>query len=92
MSIFKWTMINLDTYTKYMHQELYEPTNSLKRLLFWDRGSTLVLCIIKNLKDMLSTCCAGPPVGQDRRREKKVPPKLWQVRPNSYSRGLDNPT
>jgi hypothetical protein len=33
-------MMNLDIDTKHMHQELYEPTNFIKQLLFWDGGST----------------------------------------------------
>ena len=44
-------MMNLDIDTKHMHQELYEPTNSLKRLLFWDGGSTnyFHVCIFREV-------------------------------------------
>jgi hypothetical protein len=33
-------MMNLDTYIKHIHQMLYEPTNLLQQILFWEREST----------------------------------------------------
>jgi hypothetical protein len=39
-----------------MHQELYEPTNSLKRLLFWDGGS-IQKCVHKLCQTIHPTVC-----------------------------------
>jgi hypothetical protein len=39
MSIFKQMTINLDAYTKHIHQLLNEFVKRLKRLVFWNRGS-----------------------------------------------------
>jgi hypothetical protein len=35
-------MMNLYTYTKHMNKKLYELTNSLKRIAYWDGGSIIL--------------------------------------------------
>ncbi|ONL97501.1 MADS box interactor-like [Zea mays] len=50
LSIFKWMVMNLDTYIKYIHQVLYESNNYLKRILIWDRGSSFLFQDINDVR------------------------------------------
>jgi hypothetical protein len=42
MSIFKWMIMNLDTYIKHIHQISYESTATLNCILIWNRRSKIL--------------------------------------------------